>query len=158
MQHNWATASQFIQGLLESAARTADIIMIQAPLVCSDFTSTVSHPSFEALLPQTPAGNGPRVMAILSSCNRSLKVSRRPDLSPHTDIQILEVSTSAIPPFRLVHISNKRRDHLQQYTLERALGCINIPTRSVLASTLTLIILFGTPLPDSTSNMNLCLS
>src|SRR5690606_31308236 len=80
-----------------------------------------------------PAGQRPRVMAFVSRSNHSLNVSPRPDLSPDTDIQVLDVSTPAIAPFMLVNIYNERRGHQQQYSLERSQRKLNIPTRCVIA-------------------------
>lgn len=132
-QHNCARASPVMQGMLESAVQTSDIVLIQEPWVYSDFTSSISHPSFEPLLPTATAGQRPRVMAFVSRSHQSLKVGPRPDIISDPDIQILEVSTPTIQPFFIFNIYNERRGASHIYTLDRIPESLQIPKRCILA-------------------------
>ena len=131
VQHNCAKSAPILDGCLQSAVRTADIILIQEPRIASDPAFQGSHPAFDMFIPPTRSGVKPRVMAFVSKSNPYLKVGPRPDLCNDPDVQILEVSTPAIAPFFIINIYNERRPQAG-WTLERSLSQFNIPPRTIL--------------------------
>ena len=131
VQHNCARSRPILEGCLQSAVRTADIILIQEPRIADDLSFQGGHPAFDTLMPPTRSGEKPRVMAFISKSHPYLKVGPRPDLCDDPDIQILEVSTPAITPFYIINIYNEKRN--DQWTLERSFSQFNIPPRSILA-------------------------
>jgi exonuclease III len=136
VQHNCAKNKHIMQSILESAARTADIVLMQEPFIHTDGNFQISHPSFECLsLPTTAGQKAPRVMTFISKANPHLHISQRPDICSDNDIQLLEVSTPAIPPFFLFNIYNQSGQERSdpRYTLDRILPQIEIPARSILA-------------------------
>src|SRR5690554_1900467 len=135
VQHNCARSSPILEGCLQSAVRTADIVLIQEPRIADDLSFQGGHPAFDTLLPPTRSGEKPRVMAFISKSHPYLKVGPRPDLCDDPDIQILEVSTPAITPFFTINIYNEKRDN--QWTLERCFSQPNIPPEQFWQATST---------------------
>jgi hypothetical protein len=108
VQHNCAKNKYIMQSILESAARTADIVLMQEPFIHTDGNFQISHPSFGCLsLPTTAGQKAPRVMTFISKANPHLRISPLPDICSDHDIQLLEVSTPAIPSFFLFNIYNQ---------------------------------------------------
>jgi hypothetical protein len=94
-----------MQSILESAARTADIFLMQEPFIHTEGNFQISHPSFECLsLPTTARQKASRVMAFISKANPHLRISPPLDICTDNDIQLREVSTPAIPSFFLFNI------------------------------------------------------
>ena len=131
VQHNCARSKPILEGCLQSAVRTADIILIQEPRIADDATFQGSHPAFDTLMPPTRSGVKPRVMAFVSKSHPHLKVGPRPDLCDDPDVQILEISTPAIPTFFIINIYNEKRGN--KWTLERSFPQFPIPARSIIA-------------------------
>ena len=107
-----------MHSILETAVLTADIVMIQEPWIGPNIT-TVSHPSFDCILPGgvTPTSH-PRVALFFSKTHPSLRIQPRDDLLQDPDAQAFEVQTPAIPPILIYNIYNQK-DGNGDFTLER---------------------------------------
>lgn len=135
IQHNCMKSSLAMHSVLETAVRTADIVLIQEPFYGPG--GTVSHPSFECILPGGHAPSSrPRVALFVSKVAKStlsLQVQTREDLVKDLDAQVFEVSTSSISSTLVYNIYNQK-DQNGTYTIERLFAPQTVlPTRAILA-------------------------
>ena len=140
ISHNCARSQNVMLSILHTALLTADIALIQEPWIRKDretgHQSTVSHPSFQSIIPPSIDNRRARVVAFISTTNPHLRTTSRPDLCNDPDLMILEVKTGSIPPTFLANIYNEtlpegaQRNH--QYTVERELVRLDLPTRTIV--------------------------
>src|ERR671939_106642 len=140
ISHNCAKSQNVMQSILHTAINTADIILIQEPWIRLDRETgqqtSISHPSFHALIPATNrGGRKARVMAFISSTHPFLKTTPRPDICPDPDLQVLEISTVSIPTTLILNIYNEAapgNDNQPIWTVERSLVSIPLPPRAII--------------------------
>ena len=112
ISHNCAKSTNATLSILETASDTADIVLIQEPWIGRDRETgdviTVSHPSFQRLLPaSSPDNRKARTMAYISNTYPNLQATLRSDLSTDSDLQIIEISTPSLPSVLLCNIYNE---------------------------------------------------
>jgi ribonuclease HI len=99
--------------------------------------TTVSHPSFRAIIPPADSnGNNrrARTMAFISTTNPYIQVSERPDLSKDSDLQVLELSTPSIPAVVVANLYNESLPGRipTPRTIERSLVTKEFPPRTII--------------------------
>ena len=140
IQLNCGKNNDIAHSCLETATKTADIVLLQEPSIGpwsearGGFT-TITHPSFDCLLPPGHNNNKikPRVATFVSKTHPHLKVSTRPDLFNDPYLQVMEVSAPGIQPFLLFNIYNERYADTQQYTIERLLRDYQFTSSTIIA-------------------------
>ena len=107
-----------MHSLLNSVAKTADIVLIQEPWIARDNKSTISHPAFTSLLPPSNSiiSVRPRTMAFVSKNRQKLICTPRSDMSMNSDLQILSISTDKISNVLLLNIYNEKCQQNNSYT------------------------------------------
>src|SRR5262245_51621669 len=103
IQHNCARSTNVMHTCLAAAVTTADIILIQEPWISKNNT-TISHPSFQSIIPNTQGNRRPRTLAFISTTNPHLKVTARPDILDDPDCQVLDVGSTTIPAVTIYNI------------------------------------------------------
>lgn len=132
IQHNCNRSSFVLNTLLDYAAGTADILLLQEPgLLDEPYTTT--HPLFELFLPPKNNRKHNRTAAYVAKHHPHLTCSPRTDLSNDPDLQILEISTPAIPPTFIFNIYNEHEGTTNLYTIPRTLINTPIPDRCIIA-------------------------
>src|SRR5205807_3606242 len=137
IQHNCNRNIYAMHSCLETAEKSADIVIIQEPWVGSGEGSknfhSISHPSFHQLISTTT--HRPRTLTYVSSNNPYLKASLQPNICNDEDIQVIQISTPNIEPIFLFNIYNESppHDRTLPYTVERILKYITLPERTILA-------------------------
>ena len=122
---------------LETAEKSADIVIIQEPWVGGGEGSqnfhSISHPSFHQLISTTT--HRPRTLTYVSNTNPYLKASLQPNICNDEDIQVIQISTPNIEPIFLFNIYNESppHDRTLPYTVERVLNNLTLPERTILA-------------------------
>jgi exonuclease III len=116
ISHNMNRKPEILDTLLNSAAATADIILLQETNV-TDPTYAVTDPNFMLVLPPRGDRRSKRTAAYISRMNPYLRVSQRTDICEDPDLQILEVGTDLIPSFFLLNIYNERYATSKLYTI-----------------------------------------
>ena len=123
IQHNCARSTNVMQSCLNSATNTADLVLLQEPWIMRETGTTISHPSFQSIIPRPTAGQRPRVAAFVSRTNIHLRCALRTDISDDPDILALDIHSPGIPTTRVLCVYNEtsQEEGDQQYTVERAL-------------------------------------
>jgi len=133
--HNCARSPNSMQGVLESAVHSADIILIQEPHSRIG-SNPVSHPSFTLYTPPSLPNHPIRTVAYVRKNHPSLVITPRPDICNDPDVQVLQIQTAAIPTTTLFNIYNQRLPrsfHPRLRTDAHTLSNIQFPPRSILA-------------------------
>src|SRR5205085_12702991 len=95
IQHNCNKTTSAIHTCLHDAENTADIVIIQDPLIGTNEDSqtffSISHPSFTMLLSSTT--HRPRTLTYISNTNPHPKATLQPDICNEEDIQVIKIST-----------------------------------------------------------------
>jgi ribonuclease HI/exonuclease III len=103
---NCARSTTVMHTILEIAKqRSADIVLLQEPWIHRT-NSTVSHPSFTAILPPPHTLGTNRVCAFISKGRTDLTVSHKTELSTSRDLQVLEVTTGVTSTTTVYNIYN----------------------------------------------------
>jgi len=97
---------------LNSAIKTADIVLIQEPWIAKDNKTTISHPSFTSLIASSNLDIRPRTMAFVSKTRKDLVCTPRSDLSKDSDLQILSISANGISSILLLNIYNEKSQQI----------------------------------------------
>lgn len=118
IQHNCGRSPDATQAILEIAVQTADVVLLQEPWIGSS-GFTISHPSFESVLPGGTAQRHPRVAIFLSRTNTFLSATMRPDLIDDPDAMAVELATPCIDSVILYNIYNQTIERGGQQTMER---------------------------------------
>src|ERR1700704_1721444 len=134
IQHNCARSTNVMQSCLNSATNTADLVLLQEPWIMRETGTTISHPSFQSIIPRPTAGQRPRVAAFVSRTNIHLRCALRMDISDDPDILALDIHSPGIPTTTVLCVYNERSQEEgdQQYTVERALTRIELPARAII--------------------------
>src|SRR5205085_6514069 len=137
LQHNYNRNIYAMHSCLETAEKSADIVIIQDPWVGGGEGSqnfhSISHPSFHQLISTTT--HRPRTLTYVSNTNPYLKASLQPNICNDEDIQVIQISTPNIEPIFLFNIYNESppHDRTLPYTVERIVKYITLPARTILA-------------------------
>ena len=132
IQYICARSLANIISLLERVKGFADLVLIQEPWIFQDNQTTISHPSYTAIMP--PNNNlRPRVTAWLSRTLR-LACTPRHDLCQDSDVQILGISAPGLEETFIYNIYNKKslQESSQGWTIERCLTRLEIQSRSII--------------------------
>jgi hypothetical protein len=121
--------------LLNSACKTADIILIQEVNITDPYYE-VTYPNF--LLVKPPKGQcwSNCTMAYISQSNPFLQVTQCTDIYNDLDLQVLEVSTPLIPSFLILNIYNEHYPESHTYTIPCALTPLTLPPRCIITGDL----------------------
>jgi ribonuclease HI len=120
---------------LSAAVTTADIIFIQEPWIHSSTNTTITHPSFQPIIPNIQGNRRPRTLTFISTANPHLKVTSRPDISSDPDCQVIEVGTALIPTITFFNIYNERKTggpRAGAYTIDRLFPTVTFPPRCII--------------------------
>lgn len=120
---------------LSAAVTTADIIFIQEPWIHTKFNTTISHPSFQAIVPNSQDNRRPRTLTFISTTNPHLKVTPRPDIIDDPDCQVLDVALTTLETITFFNVYNERKtggSRAGAYTLDRLLPTLHLPRRCIL--------------------------
>jgi len=137
LQHNCNRNIYAMHSCLETAEKSADIVIIQEPWVGGGEGSQnfhfISHPSFHQLISTTT--HRPITLTNVSTTNPYLKASLQPNICNDEDIQVIQISTPNIEPIFLFNIYNESppHDRTLPYTVERVLNNLTLPERTILA-------------------------
>ena len=126
LQHNCALSTNIMHSLLNAAATTADIIFVQEPWLSRDYLSTISHPTFKAIIPTSKTR--PRVITFISTIIPTLEATPRPDIIDDPDCQVIDIKTANIQQVRVYNIYNESQQTTPPgpYTIERLIGNIRL--------------------------------
>lgn len=117
-----------IHSILETAVKTADIVLLQEPWIGPNNT-TVGHPSFNAILPGEVQNRRARVAIFYSSTYPRLTVNVRQDLLDDPDILAIEVAAPNLRTISIINLYNEQIDRRGEYTVERLLQNFSFPKR-----------------------------
>src|SRR5690606_3077812 len=92
-------SSLVMQSILETAVSTADIILLQEPFINFTSDASISHPSFNLIIPPRLNNQPIRTLCFYTKHIPSLEVAAQTDLSPDPDLQVLSVSSALLPSF-----------------------------------------------------------
>ena len=133
LQNNVATKSDYMISCLETGIDLGiDFILFQEPYIRDG--TTISHPSFNIILPNSSASSSslrPRVAIFHRKLSR-FQFCQRDDLST-SDLLVIDILGSQVPDLQLINIYNEKSLETEDnsYTIERAL--VNItPTRNTI--------------------------
>ena len=136
VQHNCARSLNVMHSLLNSVAKTADIVLIQEPWIAGDHKSTISHPAFTSFLPPSNSmvSIRPRTMTFVSKNRQNLICTPRSDISMNSDLQILSVSTDKVSSILLFNIYNEKSQQKDNdtWTIDRILTKMQLPQRAII--------------------------
>jgi hypothetical protein len=111
-----------------------DFILFQEPYIRDD--TTISHPSFNIILPNSSVSSSSSLRPRVAIFHRKLsrfQFCQRDDLST-SDLLVIDILGSQVPDLQLINIYNEKSletDSDDSYTIERAL--VNItPTRNTI--------------------------
>ena len=110
-----------------------DFILFQEPWVAQDNSYTISHPSYNAILPEQPPANKvhPRVTIFHRKLSK-FQFCQRTDLNSDSDLLIIDILGSQIPDLQLINIYNEKSlKEPPEWTVERALSCL-VPSQNTL--------------------------
>ena len=110
IQHNTARCQNVMYSVLEIAKESAiDFILIQEPWIfqTDSMTLTISHPTYDYILPSIVNNIRPRV-AIYVKKQSVYKFCQRTDLTADFDIIIIDISGQNIKSFQIVNIYNEK--------------------------------------------------
>ena len=98
-----------MQSCLNAATGSVDIVLFQKLWVSKDYTTTISHPSFIAIIP-TNTLYRPRVLTIIAkdTSKTNLICTPRPDITMDSVIQALSISFSGLRETLILNIYNKK--------------------------------------------------
>src|SRR5437660_10580006 len=130
LQHNCNRNIYAMHSCLETAEKSADIVIIQEPWVGGGEGSQnfhyISYPSFHQLISTTT--NRPRTLTYLSSTNPYLKAFLQPNIFNDEDIQVIQISTPNIEPIFLFNIYNESPPHDRPHQQKKiAIVCLRSP-------------------------------
>ena len=132
IQHNTARSPNVIQTYLENSIIVVDIVLIQE-LYISNGHVTILYPIFINIAPNSIAR--PRVIAFINKNSAEhVTIISRPDIYQDFDIQVLDVFRDDLLNIRLFNVYNERQvdGENNEYTIERILLKIELPTRSII--------------------------
>ena len=69
--------------------------------------TTISHPSFQSIIPRPPTGKRPRVAAFISRTNPHLRCAIRTDIADDPDILALDIQSPGIPTITVLCVYNE---------------------------------------------------
>jgi hypothetical protein len=120
VSHNTNRSSNALETLLNTAGKTADIVLVQEAKI-KDIRYATTHPDFILLLPPrgTPKVNS--TAAYVSRLNPNLRVTPHPDICNDPDLQVLEVQTDLIPRLYLLNMYNEFDPLTRKHTIPRTL-------------------------------------
>jgi hypothetical protein len=90
VSHNTNRSSNALDTLLNTAGKTADIVLVQEAKI-KDIWYTTTYPDFILLLPPRGTRTVNRTAAYISRLNPNLQVTPHPDICDDPDLQVLEV-------------------------------------------------------------------
>ena len=135
LQHNCARSTNAMQSCLDAATGSVDIVLFQEPQVSRDYTTTISHPSFTAIIP-TNTLYRPRVLTFIAkdTSKTNLICTPRPDITMDFDIQALSISSSGLRETLILNIYNKKDQNPKGIlqTIERSLQHIQLSKKSLV--------------------------
>src|SRR5690606_30525841 len=134
--HSCAKSSLVMQSILETAVFTADIILLQEPFINFTSDASISHPSFNLIIPPQLNNQPIRTLCFYTKHIPSLEVAAQTDLSSDPDLQVLRVSTADIPPIYLYNIYNQHTPRLNNRVIDRILlpNSYTLPSRTIVRS------------------------
>ena len=109
--HNVARGKEITQSLFEVSLQSqSDFIFLQEPYVYFNNTvqsfSTLSHPSFNSILPSSSIGLRPRLVTYVNR-NSPYEITPRTDIISDPDMQAFEVTTH-LESFLIIHVYNEK--------------------------------------------------
>src|ERR1700730_11993850 len=124
LQHNVATKSDYMISCLETGIDLGiDFILFQEPYIRTG--TTISHPSFNIILPNSSASSSSSLRPRVAIFHRKLsrfQFCQRDDLST-SDLLVIDILGSQVPDLQLINIYNEKSLETgdNSYTIERAL-------------------------------------
>lgn len=132
LQNNVARKQEAMISCLEIGVELKiDFVLFQEPWVSKDNSLTISHPSYNALLPE-PKDIRPRVAIFYRKLSR-FQFCQRNDICQDSDIIIIDILGTKIKDFQLINIYNEKslKEDQDDWTIERAL--VNItPSKNTI--------------------------
>ena len=111
MQNNTSRNSDYMVTCLEIGIESGiDFILFQEPWISQDNSFTISHPSYNVILPEQPdpiTRVRPRV-AIFHRKLSKFQFCQRTDLNSDSDLLILDILGSEINDLQLINIYNEK--------------------------------------------------
>ena len=153
IQHNTNRNPNVMYSLLEIARESAtDFVLVQEPWIEADKKDknviyTISHPTYNCILPNTVNGIRPRV-AIFAKKQSVYKFCQRTDITADSDIIIIDVSGQNIDSFQIINVYNEKSLNSDadadadadadstDYTVERSLQNIQLSMETLIAGDL----------------------
>jgi hypothetical protein len=106
MSHNTNHSSNALDTLLNTAGKTANIVLVQEAKI-KDIWYTTTYPNFILLLPPSGTWTVNRIAAYILRLNPNLQVTPHPDICDNPDLQVLEVQMDLIPKLYLLNLYNE---------------------------------------------------
>src|SRR5215469_14444744 len=120
LQNNVGRTPDYMVTCLEIGLELgSDFILFQEPYIGEG--STISHPSYDTILPSSPSSIRPRVAIFHRKLSR-FGFCQRDDLSS-PDLLVIDILGSQIPNLQLINIYNEKslEPGIDTWTIERAL-------------------------------------
>jgi hypothetical protein len=116
VSHNMNRSSNALNTLLNTAGKTADIVLVQEAKI-KDIQYTTTHPDFILLLPPHGMRTVNRTATYISRLNPNLRVTPHPNICDDPDLQVLEVQMDLIPKLYLLNLYNEYDPLTQKHTI-----------------------------------------
>jgi hypothetical protein len=135
MSHNTNHSSNAINTLLNTAGKTADIVLVQEAKI-KDIQYATTYPDFILLLPPHSMRTVNRTATYISRLNPNLRVTPRPDIYDNPDLQVLEVQMDLIPKLYLRNLYNEYDPLTQKHTIPCTLPHLPPLSQCIIAGNL----------------------
>jgi hypothetical protein len=106
MSHNTNRSSNALDTLLNTAGKTANIVLVQEANI-KDIRYATTHPDFILLLPPHSMCTVNRTAAYVLRLNPNLRITPHPDICDDPHLQVLAVQTDLIPRLYLLNLYNE---------------------------------------------------
>jgi hypothetical protein len=127
MSHNTNRSSNALETLLNTAGKTADIVLVQEAKI-KDIWYATTHPDFILLLPAHSMQKVNRTATYVSRLNPNLRVTPHPDICDDPDLQALEVQMDLIPRLYLLNMYNTFDPLMRKHTIAHTLPHLPPPS------------------------------
>jgi hypothetical protein len=133
LQNNTARNADTMTTCLEiGLEQQIDFILLQEPWISNDNTSSISHPAFDAILPER-TDIRPRVAIYHRKLSR-FNYCQRNDITSDSDLLVIDILGAGIQGLQLLNIYNEQslEEGKTEWTVERALSGITPSKNSII--------------------------
>jgi hypothetical protein len=137
VSHNMNHSSNALDTLLNTAGKTADLVLVQDAKI-KDIQYATTHPDFILLLPPHGMRTVNRTATYISRVNPNLRVTPHPDICDDPDLQVLEVQMDLIPKLYLLNLYNEYNPLIQKHTIPCTLPHLPPLSRCIITGNLNM--------------------